>query len=152
MGVFYCVKCGSAIGDHVGAPGSSVHCPRCGAAVTVPEAFQPAPPPAPVAKPTTPRCSRAVYVICAAILGGWGIHNIVAGQFGRGLVKLLVTTGGMLSALTVDDQYAVGVRASTLDVTSFGFTPALLFPMAMYLWAVAEIVVVRNDGDGVPMP
>lgn len=67
-----------------------------------------------------PRCSRTKYVVLALLTGWLGVHSFVAGYRSRGLVQLGIT------------------------VASLG----LLAPAAA-LWAIAEAIAIRHDGDGV---
>ena len=61
------------------------------------------------------------YILLAIFLGEIGVHNFYAGYVGRGVAQLLIT------------------------ILSFG----LLFWVS-WIWAIVELCVVSEDGNGVP--
>jgi TM2 domain-containing membrane protein YozV/DNA-directed RNA polymerase subunit RPC12/RpoP len=67
--------------------------------------------------------SRIVYILLAFFLGGLGIHNFYAGYTGRGITQLLIT---VLLAWLVIPAIAVGI------------------------WVIIEMIVIRKDASGVP--
>lgn len=70
------------------------------------------------------RTSRSLYVVLGLILGCFGMHNFVAGYFGRGVAQLLIS-------LVFGWVYGLG-----FFITAF--------------WAVIEVIAVKADAKGVP--
>ena len=67
--------------------------------------------------------NRLVYVLLAVLLGHIGIHNFFAGYNGRGIAQLLITI----------------------------FTGIFVFPIfAVWVWALVEAVVIKQDAKGIP--
>ena len=75
----------------------------------------------PAPPPMAPPKSRLAYCLLALFFGTIGIHNFYAGHGGRGIAQLLIT---LLSA-------------------------GCLAPV-VFIWAVIEMLVVTEDGRGVP--
>lgn len=63
--------------------------------------------------------SRTVYILVAIFLGYLGIHNFIAGYKGKGLAQLLIT------------------------LLSF-----FIFAIFVWIWAVIEAIVVKEDANG----
>jgi len=76
--------------------------------------------------------NRGVYIILGLLFGGVGFHNFYAGHTVRGAVKL----GIFLMAFAVD--------ASLRFYTGFAIVAFALFA----LWALIEIIIVKNDACG----
>lgn len=71
--------------------------------------------------PYTRRRSRTNYVLLGVFLGGLGVHNFYAGYTKRAVGQLLVT------------------------LLSFFF-----LSWVAWIWAVVEVCIVKQDGDGTP--
>ena len=103
---------GTAFCPYCGAPTNGAAAPRNGAAIagaTAVPRYQHLP------------TSRITYILLAIFLGGFGIHNFVAGYTGRGVAQLLLT---ILSC---------GVLALPVGI-----------------WVIIEACTVTADADGVP--
>lgn len=97
------------------------------------------PPPASSARPLGPAaCARTTYVLLGllpALVGIFGIHNIVAGYTTRGVVQLvlsLLAVGGPLAFMFAAPCCCVG-------------TPVWL---ALLVWTVVEVATVTQDARG----
>ena len=66
--------------------------------------------------------SRTVFILVAIFLGYFGIHNFIAGYKGKGIAQLLIT------------------------VLSF-----FIFSIFVWIWAVVEAIVVKEDANGQEM-
>lgn len=66
--------------------------------------------------------SRTVYILVAIFLGYLGIHNFIAGYKGKGLAQLLIT------------------------LLSF-----FILSVFVWIWAVVEAVVIKEDANGQEM-
>ena len=71
-----------------------------------------------------PKCSRLTYVLLAFFLGGFGIHNFVAGRTAPGVAQLLLTL--------------------LLGWTGIGL-------LVVAVWVIVEIFGVTHDDNGVRM-
>ncbi|MEI7904489.1 MAG: TM2 domain-containing protein [Candidatus Firestonebacteria bacterium] len=67
---------------------------------------------------------RAVFVLLGIFLGAAGIHNFYAGYLGKALAQLVLGVSGMYT---------------NWITTIFAF-----------LWAIADVLLVRQDDWGVP--
>lgn len=96
--------------------------------------------PAPIA-PAAPACSRATFIILAllpALLGIFGIHNLVAGYTARGVTQLvlsIITLGGVIGAPVMAPCCCIGA-------------PLWL---ALFVWTLIEVVTVVRDARGNPL-
>ena len=79
------------------------------------------------------RCSRVAYILLGIFLGKFGIHNFVAGYMAQGFIQLGMTLAGI-----------------ALAFCTLGGSLILVF--AVYIWAIVEIIITREDADGVKMP
>ncbi|MGE3108903.1 MAG: hypothetical protein AB7G11_13455 [Phycisphaerales bacterium] len=123
--VVACAGCGAGVRV---PPGSPAEWPAAGAA--------PGPPLAPPTNPRTapnraPRCSRLIYIVLAITLGGLGVHNFVAGRTGIAIAQLSINLSCILLLLCTVGLSAIGI-------------------LGVYIWTLVEIVVVTEDGSGVP--
>lgn len=76
----------------------------------------------PTSFPVVLRKSKNTYQILAFLLGSLGVHNFYAGRSSIGAIQLALT------------------------IFSLGFASILV-----WIWAIVEIFVVKNDGHNVPM-
>jgi len=92
-----------------------------------------------------PACSRSSYILLAllpALLGVFGIHNIVAGYTGRGIAQLalsILTIGGPV-ALTVGVIIAPPCCCIGVPVWS-----------VLLVWTLVEVATTTRDARGVEM-
>ncbi len=71
--------------------------------------------------------ARLTYVLLAVILlGGYGIHNFYAGRKSQAIAQLII---GLVGAVSTAGIVTVGV----------------------WIWAIVEAIVVKEDGEGRPM-
>lgn len=71
------------------------------------------------------RTVRWVYILLAFFLGGFGVHNFYAGYHKRGVIQLAVSiVGGALTSGIVN--------------------------IAVCVWVIYEMCVVKEDAKGVP--
>jgi TM2 domain-containing membrane protein YozV len=79
-----------------------------------------------------PRCSRVVYILLGIFLGGFGVHNFVAGYTSTAVAQLLLYVGGLVGIFCT-----MGLSA--------------LCCLAVFIWTIVEICTVTRDANGVPM-
>ena len=79
------------------------------------------------------KCTRLVFILLAIFLGGFGVHNFVAGYTTRGIIQLSFSAGSLL-----------------LVFCTFGLSAFIA--LGIHIWALVEIVTTTTDSDGVPMP
>ncbi len=154
MIIYRCPNCEMQATSPPELGGQTITCPRCGAVVRVPfeavanEQRAPSVPPHPPhppmhAMPPTrspvdwsvarvPKCSRLVYILLALFLGGFGVHNFVAGHTGSAVAQVCIT-----------------VSCAALIFCTFGLSAIGL--VAVGIWVLVEIVVITSDGNGVPL-
>ncbi|WPX39890.1 NINE protein [Akkermansia sp. N21116] len=128
-----CEYCNNAI------PAGVAKCPSCGAPAPEQVVAESAPTPTQMpasgqpqiviqvqqpqqVMPTTLPKSRTAYVVLAIFLGCFGIHNFYAGYTGRAITQLVIT----------------------LLIGWFGFA------FFIWIWAIIEAIVVKQDAKGVP--
>jgi len=76
------------------------------------------------AHPARPPRHRMVFALLGVFVGFLGLHNFYARQWLTGLLQLLLSVATILMG--------------------FGI-------IASWLWAMAEAIIVRKDGDGIDM-
>jgi hypothetical protein len=101
------------------------------------------PPPASAGLPRGPAvCARSTYVLLGllpALVGIFGIHNLVAGYTTRGVIQLvlsLLALGGPVGFMIAAPCCCVGI-------------PVWL---ALVVWTIVEVATVTQDARGVTMP
>lgn len=76
-----------------------------------------------------PKCNRVTYMVLAFFLGGFGVHNFLAGYTRKGFIQLGVSVAG--------------VATSFLGV-------GLLLMLGAWVWALIDLFTVTQDAEGVP--
>ena len=107
---------------------------------------EPSPKPAPdfatqtmTTTPTPAAISRSMFTLLAllpAFVGIFGIHNIVAGYIGRGVVQLVLsflTLGSVFGGIALPLCCCIGIP---------------LWPV-LFVWTLIEVIVVVRDARGV---
>lgn len=101
----FCEKCGKEIDDE------AVICVHCGCATVN-------------YRNTMDAKSRAVYIILAVFLGGFGIHNFYIGRNRAGMFQLFITL----------------------------FLGWLIFPMiVIFIWVIKDILTITKDSRGIKL-
>jgi hypothetical protein len=89
--------------------------------------------------PTPAAISRSMFILLAllpAFVGIFGIHNIVAGYIGRGVVQLVLsflTLGSVFGGIALPLCCCIGIP---------------LWPV-LFVWTLIEVIVVVRDARGV---
>jgi hypothetical protein len=84
-----------------------------------------------------PPRTRLVYILLAIFLGGLGVHNFYAGRWTIGLAQLI---GVPIITIIL----AVG----TVLTGGLGALILIPFLIAVGVWLLGEIVLVKKDGRG----
>ncbi len=136
MLVWKCAACGAQMAAGEADAGKNFSCTACGAGTFAPVT----PPPVPGGTPIyagqqvvkQAKCSRLVFILLALFLGGFGVHNFVAGYTTRGLIQLCISGFFTLAGCC-----------------TFGI--AWFVIAAVHIWALVEIVTTTTDSDGVKL-
>jgi hypothetical protein len=136
----------AAEGTQPTAP-NPVAAPASAAAFARAQRPEPSPKPAPdfatptmTTAPTPAAISRSMFILLAllpALIGIFGIHNIVAGYIARGVVQLvlsLLTLGSVLGTIVLPLCCCIGIP---------------LWPV-LFVWTLIEVILVVRDARGVP--
>lgn len=89
--------------------------------------------------------SRGIYVMLGVFLGTLGVHNFYAGHIARGVAHLCLGLWFFLGFLV-----KLSRAEDAIDV-SFAFMTLLIVFLVNSVWAIFEIITIKNDGKGIPM-
>lgn len=89
--------------------------------------------------------SRGVYVMLGVFLGALGVHNFYAGHIARGVAHLCLGMWFFLGFLV-----RVSRAEDPIDV-SFAFLNLFIVFLVNSIWAIVEIITIKNDSKGIPM-
>ena len=77
--------------------------------------------------------------------GSLGVHNFYAGHIARGVAHLCLGLWFFLGFLV-----KLSRAEDAIDV-SFAFMTLLIVFLVNSVWAIFEIITIKNDGKGIPM-
>ena len=89
--------------------------------------------------------NRGIYVMLGVFLGTLGVHNFYAGHIARGVAHLCLGLWFFLGFLV-----KLSRAEDAIDV-SFAFMILLIVFLVNSVWAIFEIITIKNDGKGIPM-
>ena len=133
MALIKCPECSTQVSE------KAASCPSCGCPIAAQNLVQLGVPATPTSIPTHPppatvtiSKSRGVHIILGLLFGGMGFHNFYSGHNLRGAIKI----GVFLIAFALD--------ASTRFYSGF----SLVAFVAFALWALIEVITVKDDASG----
>lgn len=135
MALISCPECSTTVSDRAAS------CPSCGCPIAKP-ASSPVWSSESLSTPESSDVStvaisknRGIHIILGLVFGGLGFHNFYSGYYLRGGIKV----GVFLVAFSID--------ALTGFYSAFSVVLFVLFT----LWALGEIIVVKDDAAGKAM-
>jgi TM2 domain-containing membrane protein YozV len=132
MALISCPECSTKVSDRAAS------CPSCGYPIAQPASSPvwsselPSGPEASGVTTVAVSKSRGIHIILGLIFGGVGFHNFYSGHYLRGGIKV----GLFLVAFFID--------ALTGFYSAFSIVLLVLFT----LWALVEVIVVKDDAAG----
>ena len=89
--------------------------------------------------------NRGIYVMLGLFFGTLGVHDFYAGHIARGVAHFCLGLWFFLGFLV-----RLSRAEDAIDV-SFAFLLLLIVFLVNSIWAIFEIITIKNDGKGIPM-
>ena len=89
--------------------------------------------------------NRGVYVMLGVFFGVFGVHNFYAGHIARGVAHLGLGLWFFIGFLVKIS------RAEDLIDVSYAFWIFFIAFIVNCIWAITEVITIKDDGKGIPM-